>query len=331
MLYNIQFLRAIAAIIVLLHHTLPQYQAMGGTSLWFTYFCSWGFIGVDIFFIISGYIMAYTTINKQRTFTQAKQFLTHRFFRIYLGYIPFFIAMFTLLLKINPEKLATLDIFGSLFLINTDMYQLVLPISWSLSYELFFYILFVFTFFFSKKALYNIIPLFIFSLFLLSFLSYYHIIPLSFFYSPFLLEFFAGILLYMYQKYFMKPWILLFATIIMGVSLYLGIFYETKNGLIRIFTFGSSMFSLILIFLILEHNKLYKTSTLFKKIGDASYTIYLSHLIIIELFYFIGARDFFTTKTLPLLGVVVIFISVILFSLFYYKWIEKPLYQRVIS
>jgi len=49
---NIQMLRAFAAILVIMHHTLAYYQAMGGTLPWIIKISSWEIFGVDIFFIL---------------------------------------------------------------------------------------------------------------------------------------------------------------------------------------------------------------------------------------------------------------------------------------
>ena len=160
-LNNIQMLRAIAALLVVFHHALPHYTVMGGSLTFVQTVSEWGFLGVDIFFVISGFIMAYTTFNKERTFDNAKTFFKHRLFRIYLGYWPFFFVMLALLFVTNPQKISDLDVIGSFFLINADMFQLVLPISWSLSYELYFYLLFLFTFIFSIRQLYVLIPVLI--------------------------------------------------------------------------------------------------------------------------------------------------------------------------
>jgi len=332
-LQNIQMLRAFAAILVIMHHTLPHYKAMGGNLTWVTHISTWGFVGVDIFFIISGFIMAYTTFSKERTILNAVTFFKHRFFRIFLGYWPFFLAMITIIFISNPNKLSTLDILGSFFLINANMFQLVLPVSWSLSYELYFYFLFLFTFLFSIKHLYILIPSFILGILFLVLYSYFTpTLPQSFFYSPFLLEFFAGVLLYMYKKYLMKIWILPLSVLLMLFSYWYGITHETKNGIYRVVTFGTGAFLMVLIALIMETKNLYQSHKYFTILGDASYTLYLSHLIILELFWMLGLRGLFQSSTpvLPLLGLALILLLCILFSILYYQKIEKPLYKKAI-
>ncbi len=334
LLNNIQMLRAIAALLVVLHHALPHYAAMGGEIMLIGAISEWGFLGVDIFFVISGFIMAYTTFNKERTLSNAKTFFKHRLFRIYLGYWPFFFIMLIALFVTNPQKLSSLDITGSFLLINADMFQLVLPISWSLSYELYFYFLFLFTFFFSIKQLYLIIPIFIS---LLLFLVLYSIfsseLTQSFFYSPFILEFFAGVLLYMYKDHLMRSWILPVSLLIIVIAYSYGITYETRNGLFRVLTFGLGALFIVLAALILEQKNLYRAGKQFEALGNASYTLYLSHLIIIQLFYFSGLRRFFSSEgvVLPLVGLAVMIALTVIFSLLYYQKVEKPVYQKAIN
>ena len=331
-LHNIQMLRAFAAILVIMHHTLPHYHAMGGSLSWINTISTWGFAGVDIFFIISGFIMAYTTFNKERTLHNAKTFFKHRLFRIYLGYWPFFLVMLIGLYITNPSKLSNLDILNSFFLTNDDMFQLVLPVSWSLTYELYFYFLFLFTFLFSVRYLYLIIPILV--LLLLSYLLFFSYGHYDFFYSPFLLEFFAGVLLYMYKDYLIKLWVLPIAILLMLLAYGYGIEHETKNGIDRIATFGLGALLIVLIALILETKKIYRAHKYFISLGDASYTLYLSHLIILQLFWVTGLRNLFTNPasiTLPVLGFLSILLICILFSLFYYQKIEKPLYKKAIK
>jgi len=327
-------LRAVAAILVVLHHSYPKYEAMGGKLQPIIALSKWGFAGVDIFFVISGFIMAYTTFIKERNIKNAKTFIKHRLFRIYLGYWPFFFIMLFALLLSNPQKLNSLDIPGSFFLGNTDMFQLVLPVSWSLSYELYFYFLFLFTFFLSIRKLYIFIPLFIIFITFLIFLSFFKMnFSNSFFYSPFLLEFFSGVLLYMYKKYLIKIWIIPILLIAIVFSYGIGIEYGAKSGLYRVLTFGTGALLVVHLALILEQTRIFRAGNLLKSIGDASYTLYLSHLIIIQVFFHIGLIELFSSNraVMPVIGLFFIVFLSISFSLLYYRMVERPVYQRAIN
>jgi len=64
MYFNVQILRALAAILVVLHHSLPHYLEMGGKSSLLGHIGQYGFVGVDIFFVISGFVIYKATIEK---------------------------------------------------------------------------------------------------------------------------------------------------------------------------------------------------------------------------------------------------------------------------
>jgi len=109
--------------------------------------------------------------------------------------------LFILFMK-DPIHLEKLDLLGSFSLFQSNMFKLVLPVSWSLSYELYFYLLFTATFFLTRIQLYRVIPAVTFILLIWAIYVYKNTeIPESFFYSSFLLEFFAGVLLFMFHRY----------------------------------------------------------------------------------------------------------------------------------
>ncbi|NYZ69707.1 acyltransferase [Endozoicomonas sp. SM1973] len=129
MFYNIQMLRAFAAIVVFLHHALPHYTTMNGTASLLISFAEYGYIGVDIFFVISGFVICHTTIHKERNYHNLYKFVKHRMLRIYLGYWPFFFIAFLLSYYSDPQKLERIDLLGSFFLTNSNLYDLLLPVT----------------------------------------------------------------------------------------------------------------------------------------------------------------------------------------------------------
>ncbi len=329
-LANIQALRAVAALLVLLHHLGPHYEAMGGRIAAISHLSRWGFAGVDIFFVISGFIMAYTTFDKPRGIGAAATFLKHRFARIYLGYWPFFFVMLGAIALFHTQKLDDLDIPGSFFLTQPDMFKLVLPVSWSLTYELYFYLLFFFTFFLPVGALRWLMPA---VTAMLALFAYRHI-GHPFFFSPFLLEFFAGVLLYVFKERLLHPKFFLLALLLTIYGYTNGIAADAKNGLIRIETFGLGAASLVWFMQILENHGLYRAGEWLKKIGDASYSLYLSHLILLQALFYLGVRKFFSVDSsmwLPLTGLLVYIAVVVAFSRLYHVKVERPAYRWAIS
>jgi exopolysaccharide production protein ExoZ len=330
MISNIQMLRALAAIIVFFHHSLPHYVAINGKLSIFKAIAEWGFVGVDIFFIISGFVICHTTIRKERKIQNVSNFIKHRLFRIYLGYWPFFIISFLSTSLFIPAKLGGINIMGSFFLLDSNMSNLLLPVTWSLTYELYFYVIFTFLFAFQEKTVRIIIPV---TLALL--IARAILIPidkasiLSFLLSPYLIEFFAGAFLYtIYQKIERKRVILLAVSV--GITAFwYGIHIGAKNGPVRVFTMGLGSFSLVLTALLLEKYKIFRASGYIVELGDSSYTLYLCHLILLQLFYFTGFRTYLFDHGQWFVEIG--FMAFIVFSIYvshvFYRKIELPLYR----
>ncbi len=93
-LYSIQILRAYAAILVVISHVWNN-GILPGT------FNELGGFGVDIFFVISGFIMCLTVSLKNTKHENAKNFIVRRIIRIFPIYIICTIPL--LLLNIRTD------------------------------------------------------------------------------------------------------------------------------------------------------------------------------------------------------------------------------------
>ncbi len=147
---GVQALRGLAACMVVLFHASENWSvaAFGeATHVWWN-----GAGGVDIFFVISGFVMAVSTLDKGTGPSVAGRFLARRIVRIY----PLYWIVTTLLvlkisfgLVLSPNGLHHIPpLFGlcSYLLIPAhspagDLFPILAP-GWTLSYELFFYLCF---------------------------------------------------------------------------------------------------------------------------------------------------------------------------------------------
>lgn len=104
-----------------------------------------GNIGVDIFFIVSGLVISLVTTGKFRITRNALVFLYHRFARIYPAFwFYFMIALAIFLYKpslVNAMAGHHPHLLRAFLLIPSDSPNLIVQ-SWSLSYELAFYFIF---------------------------------------------------------------------------------------------------------------------------------------------------------------------------------------------
>ena len=136
MLHSIQALRILSAIWVVLYHARDNAAFAPSSGPWHT-FSSFGYLGVDVFFVISGFIMAMSTAELPAGARQAARFFATRCARIYSGWWPVFLLC--LLLYGTTGQLQGKDLFGSFWLSQLNFNMLVLPVTWTLTYELYFY------------------------------------------------------------------------------------------------------------------------------------------------------------------------------------------------
>jgi peptidoglycan/LPS O-acetylase OafA/YrhL len=153
---DIQGLRALAVLLVIAHHFFPK--TITG-----------GFFGVDIFFVISGYIIT-LTLNEQQQNSLRKsllEFYARRVRRILPSALAVILlsVVFTYLLlgSITASDTAVDGIFAALFLANihfnssvvdyfaSGLPQPILQHYWSLAIEEQFYLIWPLLFFISKK------------------------------------------------------------------------------------------------------------------------------------------------------------------------------------
>jgi peptidoglycan/LPS O-acetylase OafA/YrhL len=132
LLVNIQCLRLVAAALVLLYHTEAWIRLDSGFAApLFAFGQAAGFAGVDVFFVISGFIMAHTTLAAQGG-VAAGEFARRRAARIYSGYWPFFALTLVVFAWARPEHFAESDLWKSFWLWPQPLNRNLLELSWTL-------------------------------------------------------------------------------------------------------------------------------------------------------------------------------------------------------
>jgi len=135
-LNNIQVLRAFAATVVVVFHT----------GFAFPFMRPFGSFGVDVFFVISGYIMA--RILDPESDSSSDFFFRRRLLRIVPPYWFLTILLYLVALRVPALMGSTRadfsDLLKSLFFIpftkESGLIQPLLFLGWSLNYEMFFYL-----------------------------------------------------------------------------------------------------------------------------------------------------------------------------------------------
>jgi exopolysaccharide production protein ExoZ len=295
---SIQVCRGLAALLVVLAHLHgieTKYCASDHLRLF-----DHGALGVDLFFVISGVVIASVTVEKFGHPRDAGTFLYHRLARIF----PIFWIYTTLTLialHFNPlgnsaDQARSFHLLASYLLIPTHLPMLLLQ-GWTLSYELYFYLAFFFLLLLVPKpiapwllALWGIAVI---ALKLHIGLSPIPIVQVLI--SPSLLEFLAGcILFHLYRRSRLHPsaGILLLATSVVwlaAIVLYTVHVHANNPDWIvdhpwrRPLLYGSFSTLFLLGAIELERTRIIRYLPLLSSIGDWSYSIYLSHALVLAL------------------------------------------------
>ena len=136
-------MRALAACWVLVHHAGQSINAFVGPLGAGNAVIANGYLGVDFFFVLSGFIIAFSSNRLLETGRGFGDYARARLIRIYVPYLPIGIAM--LLLYLLLPDLSAADrapgVLTSLTLLPTASPP-ALSVAWTLIHELLFYALF---------------------------------------------------------------------------------------------------------------------------------------------------------------------------------------------
>jgi exopolysaccharide production protein ExoZ len=262
-LRSIQALRAIAACAVVVLHAYPDVHAPTGAA-------GYGAAGVDLFFVISGFIMA--NVSQGRT---AKAFLADRLWRIYpLWWVALVPWLF--MVPRGPTFIASSLTLWPIY--AGGYYVPVLKVGWTLSFELLFY--FGMTLALRTRA---IVPLALYALALVGALTTRNPL-LQFVGSPMALEFLMGVVIARLPRRSMAGLL---------VPLGIGLFalsspavgdVESSLGaywtLWRALEWGCPAALIVWGALSVEPLFKHRSLDLPVAIGDASYSVYLFHPVV---------------------------------------------------
>jgi exopolysaccharide production protein ExoZ len=347
-LINIQFLRFTAAMLVVIYHTSTHVKSTGIQQGWFFSIGeAVGFAGVDVFFVISGFIMAYTTASSTG-FRPGIDFARRRGARIYSGYWPFYLLAIALYAWISGEFLANANLWRSAILWPTVSPLIV--VSWTLVYEIFFYIVFTLLIMIAgsyRKLIFKVLLLAIVSWSVYSqFFRHaydpgqFEIISLAeaYMFSPFLAEFLSGALLagWLSTRQTGASWSLLLggtALFLMGGWLNNAWFDgHIEHGYYifwRVLVFGTASLFILAGLVRLEFREK-KTALRFSlAAGGASYAIYLCHALWLMVTQHLGLNSYLGQFSAWIVQLVFLAYAVFIlyYSMWHYRMIEQPLHR----
>lgn len=330
MVLSVQYLRGLAAVMVLLEHTAGKSAQYSSNLL-----SGWhvGGAGVDLFFLISGFIMCHTTEHKHQQAGASRQFLWRRITRI----IPLYWLVTCLALciyLIAPERINSnsggTDLIASYFLLPSEQVYLVSN-GWTLRYEFLFYAIFMLGLWLSRGLGRSLVIALIITFVAAGQLLSANGIWGRFVSDPLLLEFTMGIGLYYYYHSLSKLSPIL-STCLLGVGI--GSLMAVNAGIhsgIRIIDFGIPMVFVMAGALGLEPLLRQKPIQLLKVIGDSSYAMYLIHPFALAGSAMLLGKLGLSYAAGGSLFVLVLLLGSLLLGYWLYRYVETPMTQRLHS
>ncbi|MEO6540819.1 MAG: acyltransferase [Ferruginibacter sp.] len=336
----VQMLRGIAILLVILRHTTNIVQEKFGYSFLGDFFI-FGDSGVDIFFVLSGFIITYVNKKTLKDRAQFVTFLKRRFIRIYPTYWIIITALIALQLML-PSFYRTHFDLGWYNLISTYLlfpgHYMINGVSWTLTYEIFFYSLFSLAFLIRNKAIrlilsigyiITLIALAIFGLSATSQHGWYNVVTF-----PMIVEFFMGIFAALIIPSIKKEFSVFF--IVLGTVYLVAASLFTYNGYLLVDNFfnpvllyGIPSFFIIIGFVRYELDHDIKVPRPLVWLGEASYSLYLIHLPVLVaamiLFNKLKLPSSFAVHAAAFAFIVIICAASILF----FKWVEKPMIDKL--
>ena len=309
----LQIYRGIAALLVVIHHTYASFAHFNHFDLpVLAFIAKIGKLGVDFFFVLSGFIITYTTFKYRGDSSYFKKYAFNRIIRVYIPYLPISLAMLALyyLLPSLSGSDRSVSLLTSLTLLPHG--NPALSVAWTLIFEMFFYLVFSINFF-SKKGWFYFLALWITAILSFNILGYNHE------------NRFLSLIFSFYIKYNLKPkYAYLFAASVLSLIAFLIIKYLEINPFPffqnLLFALSASSF----VFLgVLYWNKKISARNLFMLTGNSSYSLYLLHnplqSILVRLFPKSGSQFIIFAE----FSLVVIIIGMI--SYLYYLIFEKKI------
>lgn len=346
---TIQLIRGIGALMICLFHLKGLLNS--STSHFGTTYFGGGAIGVALFFIISGFILVYSTQKNDGSKCYVKNFIVKRLIRI----VPLYYVMVLFWVFAYDRNL---DYFHKDYttLVNTLCFVPIfdspvgpsygmppLKIGWALNYEIFFYFIFAISLFMKRFRWVALFAIFfslvvLFPLILKGFVSFnpafnyqYDLLYLSLMTNPMMIYFAIGVLiglLYL-TEFSIKPKWIQTSLLILSLGLFLMIYFRVSPFIENFFINLSICSLLVFGLLFFKKEKGIRVPSLLVYLGDMSYSLFLIHPIIVivlpRFIRFIG----YGGKLGGLTYYYVLLILIFGLSILSYELFEKRLLKRL--
>lgn len=329
-LSTLQAGRAVAALMVVLYHIqvflIPE-RLHPGVSFFRP--LAIGYSGVEFFFALSGFLMAYIHARDIALPERGWKFMAARISRIYPAYLAVVIPLFALwwsLPDAGPENMPADVVAYNLTLLPTNGAPL-LEVAWTLQFEMMFYVFFSAMIFAGRVGIAAVVAWFVACVVFL-FLPK-PAFPWSFLLSEYNLIFLFGALAALFFRRIDASFALPLCAI--GLLVMAGAALSDLYGVwplgvaLRTVALGFGAALIITGLAAGELNHGWSAAPVLKLIGDASYSIYLIHMPFLTIATAIFLKLGFSASGPVFLTAAILLVSSTLAGVIFHRLFERPL------
>ena len=341
---NIQALRGIAVLLVIFCHmqVIERKYSHGAHFLpdWFDYAKA----SVDLFFVISGFVIATVTHGQFQSLRAARYFFFQRITRIYPPYWLYSAVVLMIWLyypeMVNSAQGSRVNILASFLLLPQDLLPLLM-VGWTLIHEMYFYVVIamvipviperLFPFWLVLWALMVILG----SAYFMTNTDQDYNPAMQVALHPFTLEFIGGAACALLLNHPLRG----HARSIMGLgvvaffvaTLWLDTNDSTLNieGWRRVFFFGIPALLVVHGAAGAEIGGTLFFPKMLQAIGDASYSLYLSHVLVLSAIGRVWAQLNNSGVISHILILVTMLLATLIVALMSYRWVEVPILNKI--
>lgn len=335
-LYGIQVLRALAALMVAVHHVQADagfLAARAGTAFTPSHVLPWN-AGVDLFFVISGFIMVHSSVGLFDQPDGARLFIARRIARI----VPLYWAATTLFLVVllaSPASInsgaPSLPQIAASYLFwpmanPAGEWQPVYSLGWTLNYEMLFYALFGAAILAPVRLVVPLVTMALAGLVAAQTLAGPLPLPFGFWGQPIVLEFAAGMAVGLLRQNGLRldgrlRWLMVAAGVGLLVAATGDGWAQTSWGAVAL----RGPAALLLVTAAACGRNVTAPSALVRSLavlGDASYALYLVHPFAMRALREVFAR---LAPNATGLFIALALVAAVLAALAVYHWFERPM------
>lgn len=333
---NIQAMRAFAVMLVVFSHLVHIEGKYGHNEHFLSGYFLYGVSGVDLFFIISGFVMV--TVSRKRQGQSSfypLQFLSNRITRIYPVYWFYCIIVLAVYFyrpeMVNSSQGNQVHILES-FLLWPQKLAPLLAVAWTLTHEMYFYLVFTIMLWRARNHILWYLLFWLIAVIVGNVALDSRAFPLlKIIFHPLTVEFIAGCIValvifrghtgYGRSYFYGGVALLLFSTI--GCYAYSG--SSLPDGWYRVLFFGVPCSLMVYGAVASEFQTTLRFPRWLNAIGDASYSIYLSHVLVLSfmgrVWYRLGKEGLYDN----FLMIALMILCVMIYGHFSFQYIEKPM------